>query len=590
MGSRTTLLPFVAAALTAGLPAGALAVGLTATVDSTETRVGEAVMLTLTVDGSRSGAPKLPDLDGFQVYDRGQTTEMRIVNGRMSSGVSYNFALVPTRPGTFTIGAASIEIDGRTYESRPFVLRVVGGGEQPGEGQDVLVIATVSNDRPVVGEQVIYSVRFFTRVQIANGSLGEPDFAGLTKQSLGDKRAYEATLKGQQYQVTEFRWAVFPERPGEISIAPATVTCDVVVSRRRQRRDPFGAFFDSPFDDFFGRAQTQNRVVRSAAITLDVRPLPPPPPGFSGLVGEFTVRATLSQAQAHVGESATLTVSVAGTGNAAAIGEPQLSGIEAFKVYDDKPTVDIQTPWEGVRGSKVFKKALVPLAEGELRLAAIRVPYFDPRAGIYRTAKSEPLTLQALPATSKEDLKLTESIAPAGGKVSVRVLADDILPIYRKLDALTPQNVDRRMTALAGAGLVAPPLGWLALAAVLRRRERYQSNTALRRSRSARRQAKAATAAARAAEKQGQRAPAAELASRAVRVFIGDRLNIEGGALTPADAERLLAEHGAAATAGAVRRFLEECDAVQYGASATAEAEPKSARAEELIAALVSEL
>jgi hypothetical protein len=128
------------------------------------------------------------------------------------------------------------------------------------------------------------------------------------------------------------------------------------------------------------------------------------------------------------------------------------------------------------------------------------------------------------------------------------------------------------------------------LAAFLRRRERFQGDAALRRSRAARKQARAATAAVRAAEKQGQAARAAELASRALRVFVGDRLGLEGGALTPTDVERLLTERGAGTLAGRVRAFLEECDAVQYGAGGNASTTPASAHAEALLRDLASEI
>ena len=85
--------------------------GIQATLNHTEASVEDQLLLTLTVEGSRSADPTLPDLSDFDVHPRGQATQMSFINGRVTSSVGYNYVLIPKRTGTITIGAATVELD-----------------------------------------------------------------------------------------------------------------------------------------------------------------------------------------------------------------------------------------------------------------------------------------------------------------------------------------------------------------------------------------------------------------------------------------------------------------------------------------------
>lgn len=544
----------------------AQAAGLRATVDRTEAEVGDRIVLTLTIEGEAGAEPQLPDLSPFDVYSRGQSTQVQIINGRMSTTVSHNYLLAPKRAGTFTIGSASVVVEGRTYASDPITVRVRKAGQSApaGEPREVFATARVSNDSPFVGEQVIYTMRFFQRVQTQRVTLETQDLDGFVVHDLGDQRTYDTEVKGVQYRVTELRKAIFPQEPGVQTVPAATLNAEVVTrGQRRGRRGLFGDIFD---DSFFNR-KTRSTIVRAAAIELNVQPLPPAPAGFSGLVGDFDIETSLSRPTAAVGESTTLTIEVSGAGNAQRITEPPLGELGGFKLYDDKPTSNLTTRGSGVWGSKTFRKALVPLQEGELTIPAITLTVFDPGAKVYRTRKSQPLHFTATAATSSEELRLTELVTPTTGKVAVKILADDILPIYRRADALSSHGLAGPSRLLFGSGLLLPALGFVGLFAVRRRRERLAGDTALRRRSRAASRARQALKHVAAHDEAGRQVEAAEAASRALRVLIGDLLNIEGAALTHGDAAEHLRASGRVdeALIDRVVAFLAACEAAQYG-------------------------
>jgi len=543
--------------ITIGTATAVRADGIVATINAPEATVEDQLLLTLTIEGSRSAQPTLPELSDFEVYPRGQSTQMSFVNGRVTSSVSHNYLLVPKRAGTFTIGPATVELDGQVYASQPIEVSILDASQQPQQSRDLFISAKVSTTNPYVGQEVVYIWRFYRRVRIGDARLEPQDFRGFLVEDLGKVREYQATVNGVQYLVSEIRKALFPQETGTVIIPASRLTCEVLVRGRRGGSSAFG--------DFFGTATTETTVLRSREIELDVKPLPPAPPGFSGLVGSFHIDAQISKAELKVGESATLRLTVSGNGNVQMISEPQMPELGAFKVYDDKPKGSVERSGARLSGSRTFSKALVPLEAGELAVPPVSLVYFDPGAGEFRDIRTAAIPLRVSPAEGQEELHLTESLAPTTGKVAVRILADDLLPIYKSLDAVQSSEQRRRAPWLLLAGLLLPPLGFLSTLVVQRRRHRFALDADLRRRHQALRRARKGLREIGASSSEGSEV--SQQGSRALRQYIGDKLGLEGSALTPAEVDEQLRKYGV--DEDLVRQahtLLERLEAAQYGA------------------------
>lgn len=527
---------------------------LKANISRTQATTQDQLLLTLTVSESSGATPILPDLPDFSVIPRRSSSQVSITNGRRSSSISHNYVLVPKRTGTFTIGPATVEINGKTYQSNTIRVKILDAAAQPQNSRDVFVTAKVSDEKPYVGQQILYTWRFYRKVQVGDAQLGPQDFSGFLTEDLGEAKQFQTTVNGQQYVVHEIRKALFPQEAGQRTIPASELTCQVVVRNQRRSR--------SLFDDFFSSSNTQTKVLRTKPIEIEVRPLPAAAPGFSGLVGQFEISTKVNKNQLRVGESATLSLTVSGRGNVQMIGEPSLGDLSSFKIYDDKPTSSTSRTDSGLSGRRLFSKAMVPLEVGELTIPSARLVYFDPEAGSYQTAASSKITLQISPAEGEEDLRLTESVAPTTGKVAVKILADDILPLYKGLDA-----VDRRPfgttppTLMIGLG--APMVAFLGLFAAQRQRRRFALDSGLRRRKRALRIAQ------KNLTELSTGTDAAPKASLLLRTYIGDKLNIEGSALTPQEAQdHLIAKAVNEELATETRLLLERLEASQYGAGA----------------------
>ncbi len=554
----------------------AFAQGIRVTINRAEATVQEQLALAVTVEGSQSARPQLPDLSAFQVYARGDQRQVNMVNGRTTVSITHNYILVPKRTGTFRIGPAKVELGGRVYESRPFSVRILETSATPRESSELFLTAKVSDDSPYVGQQVIYTWRFFRRVRVQDAQLLTPfEFEGFLVEDLGEVKEYTTTHRGQEYLVSEIKKALFPQEQGALAIPGTRLQCQVLVRSRRR-----GGFFD----DFFGRSQGEVRVLNSPALEVDVRPLPASPSGYSGLVGDFKIGSRISKRQLQVGESATWKLSVSGTGNVQMIGEPSLPDLTRFKIYDDKPVSSIERSGSKLRGSRSYTKALVPLEAGSLEVPAIRLTFFDPAAGSYRTAQTAPFTLSVQPAEGKEELRLTESVAPTTGKVAVRILADDILPIYKDLDAIEATPFGHRADGAWLAGLLAPPVAFFGLLFAVRRRRHLEVNVDLARRRSALKTALMGLDEVSKAAKDGLHQQAAELASRRLREYVGDKVALEGSAFTPAEAGDQLARCGVEESL--VRQTterLENLEAAQYAGIEAGQSEDLAAELRTLL-------
>ncbi len=559
--ARAVVRPAVALVLLTLLAAGgARAASLEAEIDRNEATLEDRLVLTLTVTGSGSAEPTLPELAAFEILPAGQSKQWNLINGRASTSVSYRYVLLPLETGEFVIGPAVVEIDGERLASQPFSVRIRAAGAASGQQRDLFLTTQLSTTTPYVGEQVLFTWRLYRRARIADARLDPFEFDGFLVEDLGEVREFETRVNGRTFMVSEIRKALFPQERGALVIPATRLTCEV--AQRNRRRS------NSVFDDMFGRA-TETKVLRGDPLQVEVKALPDSPPGFSGLVGSFELESRVSQTEMQVGESVTLTLEVSGRGNVQMIPEPPLPELAAVKVYDDKPGSSIKRQPSGLSGSRTFRKALVPQAAGRLTLPPVRLVYFDPAADAYRTAATAEIALQVLPAEGAEELRLTETVAPSTGKVAVRILAEDILPVYAGIDGIG--GPARPTPAQLAAMLLLPLLLYLAALAAARRRHRYRQDSGLERRRRA--LARARRQLRRIGSGGGN---TTEELSRCVRQFVGDKLGLEGAALTAADARHHLTASGLQQDrVDEVGGLLDRLEAAHYGSAGISENLPE---------------
>ena len=103
-------------------------VGVTADLTRDRINQGEMTELQIRVTGSQQADPprEIP-ADGLQIRLTGQSTQVQMVNFKVSSSVIYSYIVMPLRTGSFTIPGVNVTVEGRSYRTAQLSLTVEDG-------------------------------------------------------------------------------------------------------------------------------------------------------------------------------------------------------------------------------------------------------------------------------------------------------------------------------------------------------------------------------------------------------------------------------------------------------------------------------
>src|SRR5262249_39648617 len=100
---------------------------VTAHLDTGEAGVGQRVSLKIRVTGSKSAeVPETIDADGLEIRRTGSSTWFQMRNNVVNSGVTYDYAVVPLKLGTFRIPSQTIRTANASLVTPGLTLHVVG--------------------------------------------------------------------------------------------------------------------------------------------------------------------------------------------------------------------------------------------------------------------------------------------------------------------------------------------------------------------------------------------------------------------------------------------------------------------------------
>lgn len=564
------------------------AIQFTAQVDQPQVEVGEPIHFTLDLssDGAQlSGEPSLPDLGGLTVRS-GPTSSYNttIINNAVQYAVTYNWVLAAPHEGKFTIGPASMTIDGQTYQSNPVSVMVARQPAQQGGDNSILsaqtedaslngqlkgrlfLRAVVSNKEPYVGEPVVITYSLYNLDSNRIPLVGQTreifgDIEGALRQELFHAKSvdYQSTnFNGQSFQAaTLYRIALIPNKTGKLDIT-GSYQLEGTLRVRRSPGPSGDPFFDN-MDSFFGNGVRV--TIPSPPIQLNVRPLPTDgqPRNFTGTVGDFTMRAGVDRTKATEDDLVTLKLALEGKGAIDMATPPTFPAMTDFEIVGQNPQVEKQNTPEGLGGRKTFEYVLRPKRAGQLQIPAIDYPIFNPAARKYVTLRSAPIALSISPGKAPSGGAPQATLEPR--RESERHELNYIKPLH------TIQN--RRPERLMDS-----PLFWLvqalafALLALAWQRNRNQAHmdpARMRRSGAWRGFQRRLTAIRQQMAGGAGVQETAGQVDQASRGYIADRFNLAPDGLTRPEIERLLL--GRAVPRERVQRLcdlIDRCAALRY--------------------------
>jgi hypothetical protein len=542
------------------LPAVAQAQGIVLRTDRMKLTEGGRSSLEVVITGELQGSLTLPENEQVEFVQTQQSVSQSITRGRVEAQTTITYAVLAKAPGTVTVGPIRAMVSGRMRRSNQVELTVLPAAaaaraarDAPADARraDWYAIASVSDERPYVGESVTYDLERGVAVRARELAVGWPDWTPLVPEPGVEVESNErqGVVEGKRYTIVENRVALFAVEPGPIVLRPTNSSMTVLSGRR-------GGVFGLDFGE--------TKRFDSNPVQLEVRPLPRGgrPDGFSGAVGRFSVRATLDANTVDAGATVTLEVRVAGLGGLRSVDLP-IELPDDIKVYDADPEQRTAIVDGAVRSEAIYRKTLVPLKPGTFTIPPVAFSYFDPEEGAYRTARSQAQTLTVTGEAVMDTALLARSAGLGTGKEQVEVLGNDILPLHaagrvlgdERLGATSPGVLALLLLPLLSFGLL---FGQAAQA----RREGTDAGQERRRKKAAKGAAGAARQAAKDGDWQG--------AESALRGFLTAKLERSGDAISPGEAAAVLKEAGApAALASSLAALLDRAEAARYGGGAT---------------------
>ena len=176
---------------------------------------------------------------------------------------------------------------------------------------------------------------------------------------------------------------LFPQKTGKLTIP--SITYEGVVAQQNHNIDPIDAFFNGTS----GIVELKKKIT-TPPITINVKPLPDKPEGFSGAVGKFTITSTLNSQQVLTNDAITLKVTIQGTGNMKLIETPTVQFPTDFETYDAKVTDNFSLTKNGLTGTKTFEYLAVPRNPGNFTIPTVKFIYFDTESRSYKTVTTGP--------------------------------------------------------------------------------------------------------------------------------------------------------------------------------------------------------
>ena len=374
-----------------------------------ENKVGEndRFEVTFTFEGKNINAVKNfspPSFKDFRVLSGpNQSTRMQIINGVSSSSLALSYILMPNSTGVFTIGSASIQLEGQTFSTDPLKITVVKGSPKPKDdnsaaisndeiAKNLFIRATIDKNKVYQGEQVTVTYKLYTRLNIAAQMSVDklPQYQGFWAEEIETPRNISFTtevIDGKQYRVGLLkRAALFPSQSGKLEVTPFQLKIPVQVEKKKNPNSVWDDFFGDPF----GRAEVIEYSAKSNTLKVDVIPLPEnnKPASFKGAVGKFDFSASLDKSTTKTNEPVSLKLKISGTGNISLLDFPPFELPNGVEKYDPKTNDQINRVGV-ISGFKEAEYLLIPRIAGSREIPPIEFSYFDPAKRSYQTIKSK---------------------------------------------------------------------------------------------------------------------------------------------------------------------------------------------------------
>ncbi len=387
--------------------------------------IGIDQLATLTITVSGGGARRLqpkPDfeLDNLDIVAGPYSQEsFQFSNGATSRTASISWRVRARSIGSARVHSMIVRVGSQVVEVADLTLRIQ---EEPVEMEsapeptdpfdrlfdpfresrgrrraqprgEVFLRATAEPAAAYLGQQVLYSLYLYTQSDISSiNPESLPDFQGFWVREVPQPKRYKpemVEIEGKTFaRVKLLERAIFPLREGEFELEPTRALMAVKVPSSM---------------GFSLLSQTEEIQRVSNPVVVKVSPLPTPPAGFTGAVGDLQLQSSVEPRTIESGEATTLSLELSGRGLLQGLPDPELPELPGIEVYPPQESSSDEVRRGQVYGQRTWSWVLIPKHPGPVEIPTLELPYFDPAESRFEVAASEPIRLDVLPSRHRDD-------------------------------------------------------------------------------------------------------------------------------------------------------------------------------------------
>lgn len=520
----------------------------------------QSVSLTYVLQPRREGTFTIPPItakDGAGHSYQSNAVTIQVVAGSLAQQQRTRSA-DPFGDDDDDIFAAMRQMQQRYLQQMQAMQQQMQGqrGQQPQQGQgqqeqdppvndaelkkDLFIKVVADKNKVRVGEQVTISYKLYSRLPMQMSISKLPTLNGFWAQDFdipNQNKPTEEVVDGKKYQVFLLKKsALFPTQTGTLELDPAEAKGVARIIQNVRRRmadmfDPFGAGTLMMNDPYFNNTYYNTQVYKDVPVTLQSVPLKItvtdlPEKGktdnFGGAVGNYSVTARIDKKELSTDDVATLILNINGSGNLKLIEAPKLNLPNGLATYDPVIIDTITGRSNTISGSKIITYVITPQTPGDYVIPPIPFTYFNPATNSYVTVETETMKVHVNPGKNYMSRKPDNSVA-----------YKDIHDIIKQAPlTLTMQSRPALHTPGYWSLYLLPAALLVGYGVWRRRNEELSRDTVLLRKKRANKVALQRLTAARGYLQKKEKKPFYEEVSKAMWLYLSDKLSIPLSALS----------------------------------------------------------
>ena len=312
-------------------------------------------------------------------------------------------------PSNDSLPHRNLNIDADSFENE----NILHPGERIGDKvrKNLFVQAQVSKTECFVGEPLIVTYKLYSRLNAESLIVAQPSLTGFNKTDLVTVANLSGSIErvdGKTFQVHVLRKTqLVPMIAGDLEVDPMEV--EHKIKFIKSDLDTIAA--SGQLTDFLNQRKHQEDVLstpaklntQSSGVRITVRDLPEEnkPSTYTGAVGSFSIKASLSRPVKINGETAVITLQIKGKGSLLLTEPPAITLPHNIELFNVKPVINSHKTDGESNTSRSFEYLVVFRQPGPVRIPPIAFSFFDPSKRIYKTIHSMPIFAE-VPENTKE--------------------------------------------------------------------------------------------------------------------------------------------------------------------------------------------